>query len=109
MVKLIYTITRKAGLSVEEFQRHWRDVHGPIAAKMPGCRRYVQSHVLPELYNREQQPPYDGVAELWFDDLETMEAAFYSPAAKDSRADELLFLDHSKSFLIITEEKIVLE
>ena len=109
MVKLIYTITRKAGMSVEEFQRHWRDVHGPIAAKMPGCRRYVQSHVLPQLYDREQQPAYDGVAELWFDDYETMQASFYSPEAKAARADELHFIDHSKSFLIITEEKPVLE
>jgi uncharacterized protein (TIGR02118 family) len=109
MVKLIYAITRKAGVSVEEFQRHWRETHGPIAAKMPGCKRYVQSHVLPQLYESEHQPAYDGVAELWFDDYDTMQASFRSPEAKDARADELLFIDHSKSFLIITEEKPVLE
>lgn len=109
MVKLVYGITRKPGLSVEEFQRYWRDVHGPIAATMPGCRRYVQSHVLPELYNGDRPPAYDGIAELWFDDLETMYKSFGSPEVKLAREDELNFIDHTKVFLIITEEKPVLE
>ena len=112
MVKLVYGITRKPGLSVEEFQRYWRDVHGPIAARMPGCRRYVQSHVLPELYNSDpsrEGPAYDGIAELWFDDLETMRESFRSPEVKIAREDELNFIDHSKVFMIITEEKPVVE
>ena len=38
MVKLIYCITKKPELSVEEFQRYWREVHAPIAAAIPGAR-----------------------------------------------------------------------
>ena len=57
MVKLIYCITRKPELSVEEFQRYWRETHAPIAARIPGVRRYVQCHTLPELYGGPKRPP----------------------------------------------------
>lgn len=107
MVKLIYCITRKPELSVEEFQRYWREAHGPIAARIPGLRRYVQCHVLPELYDREEAPPYDGAAELWFDDLDALRQAMRSPEVRAAQEDERNFIDHSRVFAIITEEKVV--
>ncbi len=109
MVKIIYVFNRKDDMSVEEFQRHWRETHGPIAARIPGVRRYVQNHTLPEQYAAKHPPAYDGVAELWFDDLESMRAAFASPENQAAREDEKNFIDHSKAFLIIAEEKLVVE
>ena len=109
MVKLIYCITRKPELSVEEFQRYWRETHGPIAARIPGLRRYVQCHVLPELYDRENAPAYDGAAELWFDDLESMRQAMRSPEVAAAQADERNFIDHTRVCAFITEEKPVVE
>lgn len=109
MVKLIYVITRKPGMSVEEFQRYWRETHGPIAARIPGVRRYVQCHVLPELYGRETAPPYDGAAELWFDDLDAMRLAMRSPEVQAALEDERNFIDHSKVFSIVTEEKVIVD
>ena len=109
MVKLIYSFKRKAGLSVEEFQRYWRETHGPIAARIPGVRRYVQNHTLPELYDTKHPPAYDGVAELWFDDLESMRAGFASPENQAAREDEKNFIDHSDAVMIIAEEKPVVE
>lgn len=106
MVKLIYCITRKPGLSVEEFQRYWRETHGPIAGAIPGVRRYVQCHVLPELYAR-QSPPYDGAAELWFDDLDAMRAAMQSPELKAALEDEKNFIDHTRVASFVTVEKPV--
>ena len=109
MVKLIYCITRKPGLSIDEFQRYWRETHGPIAARLPGLRRYVQCHVLPELYDRPsaEGPAYDGAAELWFDDLDALREAMRSPEVQAAREDERNFIDHSKVFAIVTEEKAV--
>jgi uncharacterized protein (TIGR02118 family) len=109
MVKLIYCITRKPGMSIEEFQRYWRETHAPIAARVPGVRRYVQCHVLPQLYNGENAPAYDGAAELWFDDLESMRQAMRSPEVQAAREDEGNFIDHSKVFAIVTAEKPVVE
>ncbi len=109
MVKLIYVMTRKEGLSVEEFQTHWRETHAPIAAAIPGVRRYVQCHTLPELYGSDLNPSYDGAAELWFDDLAAMRKAFVTEETATARKDELKFIDHSKSFMIVTEEKPIIE
>lgn len=109
MVKLIYCISKKPGMSVEEFQRYWRDIHGPIAAKIPGLRRYVQSHVVPTLYERGQQPAYDGAAELWFDDLDALAAAMRSPEVAAALADEKNFIDHTRVASFITNEKPVVE
>jgi uncharacterized protein (TIGR02118 family) len=108
VVKLIYCITRRPGMAVEEFQRYWRETHGPIAARLPGLRRYVQCHTLPELYGGENPPAYDGAAELWFDDLEAMQRALASPEVRAAREDERNFIDHSRVFAIITEEKAVM-
>ena len=109
MIKLIYCITRKPDMSVEHFQRYWRETHGPIAARIPGLRRYVQCHTLPALYASDNPPAYDGAAELWFDDLESMRRAMASPELQAAREDERNFIDHSKAFLIVTEEKPVVE
>ena len=108
MVKLIYCISKKPGLTVEEFQRYWRETHGPIAARIPGLRRYVQCHVVPELYGR-QDPPYDGAAELWFDDLDAMRAAMQSDEVKAAMEDEKNFIDHTRVASFVTTEKPVVE
>ncbi len=108
MVKLIYCITKKRELSVEEFQRYWRDVHAPIAGAIPGLRRYVQCHVVPELYDR-QTPPYDGAAELWFDDLDAVRVAMKTPELAAALEDEKNFIDHSRVASFVTIEKPIIE
>lgn len=108
MVKLIYCIARKPELSVGEFQRYWREVHAPIAAAIPGVRRYVQCHVLPDLYER-QSPPYDGAAELWFDDLDALRAAMRTPQLARAMEDEQQFIDHARVASFITVEWPVVE
>jgi uncharacterized protein (TIGR02118 family) len=107
MMKLIYTFKRKPGLSVEEFQRYWRETHGPIAAKIPGVRRYVQCHTLPSMYDDGREPPYDGAAEVWYDDLQSFMAAVGSPEVAAAREDEKHFIDHTSAKLFFTEEKVI--
>jgi len=109
LVKLIYCINRLPNMSVEDFQRYWRETHAPIAAAIPGVRRYVQCHTLPELYDRESPPSYDGAAELWYEDLDAIRAAAQSPEFAAAREDERNFIDHSRVVAFITEEKPVVE
>jgi uncharacterized protein (TIGR02118 family) len=71
MVKYIGLLTRRPGLTVPEFQRRWRDVHGPLVRdEFPAMRHYIQSHALPETYEGPNPPAYDGVPEAWFDSLD---------------------------------------
>jgi uncharacterized protein (TIGR02118 family) len=106
VLKLVFCLRRLPQLSRAEFQRYWRETHGPIAGAIPGLRRYVQCHVLPELYAR-QSPPYDGAAELWFDDLDAMRAAMQSPELKAALEDEKNFINHNRVASFVTVEKPV--
>jgi len=109
VVKLIYCISKKPDMSVEEFQKYWRETHGPIAARIPGVRRYVQCHVVPELYGASQTPGFDGAAELWWDDLDSMRAAMGTPEVAAALEDEKNFIDHSRVASFVTIEKPVVE
>ena len=64
MVKMVVFFKRKPGMSVEAFQNYWRATHAGIVVKMPGIRKYVQSHTLLSGY-RKGEPAYDGIAEVW--------------------------------------------
>ena len=107
MVKLIYCITKKPGMTQDEFFRYWKDVHGPIGARIPGLRKLVQSHT--REISGDKHPYYDGMAELWFDDAEALLAARQSPEWKTATEDELNFIDHRKVAYFVTEEHVILD
>ena len=106
MVKMIAFFKRKPGMSVEDFQSYWRTTHADIVIKMPGIRRYVQSHTIVSGY-RKGEPIYDGMAELWFDNTDAMRAQAGTPEFAAVQADEFNFMDRSSSGSIITEEHII--
>ena len=103
MIKLVYCISKKPGLSDAEFFRYWETVHGPIGARSPGLRRLVQSHRLP-VPGDSRPPDFDGMAELWFDDMAALLAARASPEWATSTADEAHFIDHARTAYFVSEE-----
>ena len=105
MVKVLTLINRKPGMPVDEFQHYWRTQHPLVVTRLPGIRRYVQSHVLPETYaNRE--PPYDGIAEVWADDTDRLRAMTKSAAHPDLIADEAKFIDRARMGVIVTDDHV---
>jgi uncharacterized protein (TIGR02118 family) len=108
MIKLVYCITKKAGLTDKEFFGYWENIHGPIGARIPRLRKLVQSHRL-TIPGGKSQPDYDGMAELWFDDIEALLAARQSPEWKASTKDEENFIDHSKVAYFVSEEHVILD
>lgn len=106
MIKFIGLLKRKDEMSVDDFQRYWRGIHGPLIAKVPGVRRYIQAHALPETYEGNNPPAYDGLAEVWFDSLEAFESARQSPEWQAGAADARNFIKRSES-LLTKEEAIV--
>jgi len=109
VVKLIYCISKKPNMTVDDFQRYWREVHAPIAARIPGVRRYVQSHAAPSMYGGERVPAYDGAAELWWDDMDAMRAAMGTPELRAALEDEKNFIDHSRVASFITHEHVIVD
>ncbi len=109
MIKSLSLLTRRAGLSHEEFVRHWVEIHAPLAHAVPGVRRYVQNHIRDERHRADiptTEVAVDGVAELWFDDRAAMDRANASPEAKRLHDDGALFIGGIKTFII--EEKVII-
>jgi uncharacterized protein (TIGR02118 family) len=106
--KNVEFVTRRPGLEVGEFQRYWREVHGPLAARIPMIRRYVQSHTRPSAYERGRTPAYDGVAITWFDDTRAMRASAATDQYARVRADEPNFIAPGDPPFIITTEHVVI-
>jgi uncharacterized protein (TIGR02118 family) len=108
MVKLVYCITKKAGLSDEEFFRYWKNIHGPIGARIPGLRRLVQSHRI-SVADQQRSADFDGAAELWFDDYAALLAARQSPEWKASTEDESNFIARAKVAYFVSEEHVIVD
>ena len=106
--KNVEFVVRKPGLGVDDFQRYWREVHGPLAAQIPMIRRYVQSHTRASAYERGRTPIYDGVAITWFDDTEAMRASAATAQYARVRADEPNFIAPGDAPFIITTEHVVI-
>ena len=106
MIKLVYCISKKPGLSDEEFFRYWKEVHAPIGSRIPGVRKFVQSRRL-ALPGDAHAHDFDGMVELWFDDVPALLAARQSPEWKQSTEDELNFINHDNVAYFVTEEHVV--
>jgi len=103
MIKSLSLLVRKDGMTHEQFMKHWVEVHAPLALKVPGIRRYVQSHIV----DGRRRPDIldigvaiDGVAELWYDDAEAMARAGGSPEMTALHADGALFIGRIQSFVM---------
>lgn len=107
LVKRVSFIKAKPGMSPQEFSAYWRDVHGPLALKIPGIRRYVQCHVAPEAYEKGE-PAYDGVAQIWFETMADLQYAMNSSEYKEgAQLDGPKFVDPEHMVHLLTEENRV--
>lgn len=108
MVKVVTFLKRKSGMSVEDFQRYWRTRHPEVVVRLPGVRRYVQSHTLASSYGKGE-PVYDGIAEVWADDTDALRAMTRSPDNAKVQADEAQFIDRATMGFLVTEEQVVVD
>ena len=118
MIKLVYCVRRLPELSREEFQRYWRETHGPLVrehAGTLGIQRYVQVHTIESPLNEALRASrgsegeiFDGVAELWWESAEALAAGSSTPegrqAAQELREDEKRFIDFGRSVMFVAEE-----
>jgi uncharacterized protein (TIGR02118 family) len=102
MLKVILLLRRREGMSVEDFRRHWREVHAPLLLQLPGLRRLVFNYGRSDEAGRP--PAYDGISEDWFASAEAMELAFASPQGEAVAADAPNFVDVSRIQTLVVEE-----
>jgi len=110
MIKGIATASRRTDLDATEFHRYWRETHGPLALKIKALRRYVQSHRTDDVFPGFESCPYDGVAEIWFDDLDTLLGLGNNPDyVNGAQADEPNFVDMSSLRFLATREHVFID
>jgi uncharacterized protein (TIGR02118 family) len=108
-VKNIEFVNRRPGMALAAFQAYWREVHGPIASKIPVLRRYEQNHLAASAYAADPDPPYDGLAITWFDSTADMKRGTTTPEYAATRADEAIFLPDGHLPIIITREHVIVD
>ena len=101
MLKFVVLLYRKPGMSFAEFVAYVKDVHGPLAAKLPGVRKYVQNFVVEDRECRRAE--WDALVELYFEDRASFEAAWNTPEGKASDVDLPLFLDLTRTSWSLVE------
>jgi hypothetical protein len=91
-------LPRRPGMTLEQFQAHYRDIHGPLGAQMPGLLRYWQNHrIAPPRGPALPWPGFDACSELDAESVEAHLAMAVSPIARGPiEADEPKLLDRSK-------------
>lgn len=104
MLKFIVVVHKRPEMSSEEFRLHLREVHGPLAKKLPGLKRYVQNFPVPD--PKREAPAWDAVIELCFENWAEMEAAWASPQGAASDADLPLFADLARTSWSVVDEII---
>jgi uncharacterized protein (TIGR02118 family) len=91
MYKVAWIARFPKGKDRAEADRYWAEVHGPMFAKVPRVKRYVQSHVtgpLPRVTGvTEEQTHFDGYSCAWWDDREAFQASMRTPEWDEVVAD----------------------
>ena len=106
MLKFVVVVCRRPDLSAEEFRDYFVRVHGPLAEKLPGLRRYKQNFVVAD--PKRQAPAWDAVVELYFGNRDAMEAAWATPEGEAATADLKEFADLARTTWSVVEERVVI-
>ncbi len=108
MLKQITYFQKRDDLDMAAFRSHWQNVHADIVTQLPGIRRYVQNHIV-EPFGDPNLMQIDGIAEVWFDDIDAMRANRDHPALAAIREDEPKFFDTDTMGSIITEPSVFVD
>ena len=122
MIAIKFCLRRLPALTLSKFQDYWLNQHAPLVrsvAERLGIRRYVQSHALDDdgltraLAGRGcELPPYDGIAELWYDSAEAVRAMGQSGEARRAGRllleDERKFIDLANSPIFWVREQVII-
>ena len=110
MYKIISVLARKPDQTVDEFVKHWEEVHAPLVKSVPGVVRYTLSIVKGSSTRTDGvgplELPADGFAELWFEDMASLQKAAASDAVKTVLKDGALFVGREVDFVV--EEKVII-
>ena len=104
LVKVFTLLKRKPGTSLSDFRQYWLETHGSFVLNLPGVRRYLQCHVNDGLYAMGESR-FDGVEQVWFDDIRSIKKMMESPQYKEKVLPDLAnFVELKYVFSLAADE-----
>ena len=101
MFKVMGILKRPEGKDFEEFKKWWLTEHSLKVKQWPGLVEYrINMSTTPD-------QDYDGVAEVWFESREAMEAVFSTPEGERARASATAGAAASGLSILLTEEHVM--
>jgi len=100
VIKVMVLLRRPQSWTRERFHRWWLDEH-VAHGKKPNLRKYRVCLVTGST-SHEGREPWDGIAELWFDDRAALDRAWSSEVGRTALAHSRE--SHSDRLVLITEE-----
>ena len=109
MIKVSVFLARRPDLTHEQFSQYWQAEHASLLMSLDSftshVRHYNQQHSLNGMPGGLPSLPYDGVAELWFDDLSSAMTTFgHQDYPSIVAKDEEHFLDRTKTVIFLSSE-----
>ena len=104
MLKMVVLVKKRADLSMAAFKDYWVGSHTRLSTKLPGLRGYRINIAMTDQPS-DGAAPWDGSAELWFDDRASLEAGLASTEGVVAGEDVGNFADRLE--FLWTEEHIV--
>ena len=101
MIKMVDLLVRKDGWTHQEFVDYWLDEHAPIAKELPGLKKYSTS-----IPTDVEKAGFDGIVELYFEDVAALGAAFESEEGQAMQADAAEFIDLEAGPRLIVDETV---
>jgi uncharacterized protein (TIGR02118 family) len=104
MIKWVATVKRPPTMTRSELREWWFGRHASMAKGLPGLKKYVISLAVDSW---QEQPQYDGIAELWFGSMEDLQKALDSAVFSELRRD--LTENGVTVVRIFTEEHVIVD
>ena len=95
-VSTVALIERRPDISRSLFSRYWRDVHGVMAARIPGFNFYTQHHVTPVDPDTE---PFEGIAIVTYRSADDRAGLIHSEVTQHIHRDEQNVFRRALAFL----------
>ncbi|MEM7019886.1 MAG: EthD domain-containing protein [Pseudomonadota bacterium] len=101
MIKITEFFKRRQGMSRVAFIEHWQTAHTHVVMGIENLRFYVQNPVL----QTDSLPAtwFDGMVEVWFDDVEALRTNARSDYWPEVIADEKRFIDRDSLRVVMSE------
>ena len=108
MIKLIFCLRRKSGMSLAEFQDYWLNTHSKLEDQViatTDMQRIVATFAIDEY---REEPDFDGMVELYFNRIEDIRAMFAGTVPAMMRKDEENFVQmDAPAVRLVAEEYMI--